>query len=263
MARPVRVVSGWTIGGGGRLRELVPLPPWLILLGRTTQWFLRHYVITAHLALWWLLVAEYSEAVGTIWFLLVTAATALGYVWISGRRAGVPLRLTIPALSRKWQMRSRWTSCATAAKLSVGSGDGARIAPLRRVSLTPTGGLRLTVDIGRVGRTVDELRSNAGAIASVVHAQRITVRPGQDLGFANVELSWSDPLLREVRLSDLPPPTRAHLPFGLTADSLPMSIALDSALLITGMTRSGKSTLTWTLLAMVRMLFKPDRKSVV
>lgn len=258
MARPVRVVSGWTIGGGGRLREMFPLPPWLILIGQGITWCVRHFLVTLHVGLWMYLVTVLGGAVGTIWFLLILLVTGAGYVGYSGRRAGVPLRLTLTALSRRRSLRRRWALCARGAKLTAGSGESSALATLKRVRLTPSGGLKAIVDVGQVGRTVDELRSSAGAIASVVHAQRITVRAGEDLGLGSIELSWADQLLRELRLSDLPPPTKTRLPFGLTTDELPVSVALDSALLVTGVTRSGKSGIIWVLLAMIRVLFTTE-----
>jgi hypothetical protein len=47
----VTQVSPWIPGGEGQLRDLLPLPPWLFLLGRAILHAFRHYLISLTLIL--------------------------------------------------------------------------------------------------------------------------------------------------------------------------------------------------------------------
>lgn len=39
-------VNPWIVGGEGQLRDLLPLPPWLFLVGRLLSNAARHYLVT-------------------------------------------------------------------------------------------------------------------------------------------------------------------------------------------------------------------------
>jgi hypothetical protein len=53
----VTQVNPWVVGGEGQFRDLIPLPPWLFLLGRALLHAFRHYLISLtlilSLLLWW------------------------------------------------------------------------------------------------------------------------------------------------------------------------------------------------------------------
>lgn len=92
-------VDPWIVGGQGQVRDLFPLPPWVILTGRALSQAARHYLITIvtltalYLWIWW----DWAWWQAFILFPLsiVTArATAItAYLWYKNP--------TIPLIARR------------------------------------------------------------------------------------------------------------------------------------------------------------------
>lgn len=263
MTQKVRVISGWTIGGGGQLRELIPFSPWLILLGRFIVWWLRRPVLLAEVVLLtylWIRLGGWVAAVlvdlavhVALGVVITTAAWALG---------GTTLPMIVTGQSRRRQLRSRWADCCEAANLVRRGGGELRIPALRRVRSTPTG-VRAVVLVGRVGRTTAHVAAGRESIAAVIGCREVYVRPGKHNGIALLEFAWGDPLRRTITLKDLPPPPGTDLTFGLTEDSDPIGLDPSTSALIIGLSGSGKSGVVWALVAALIRSNVPYRLIVI
>src|SRR5690349_14720410 len=73
----VRLVEPATIGSGVRLRELIHVPVWLLMLGRAVLWLFVHPVLTGALLL--VLVVWYRTN-SWLWGVLALVGALLGYV---------------------------------------------------------------------------------------------------------------------------------------------------------------------------------------
>jgi S-DNA-T family DNA segregation ATPase FtsK/SpoIIIE len=265
VARPVRVVSGWTLGGGGRVRELITLPWWLIVLGRVLRWFgVSHPLLTADgvgVVYVWIKTGSLALALATV--AVVDVALLACLIAVLLRLTGASLSAIIAGMSRRRQLRRQWPDVAAAAGLvRTVRGDQA-YPPLRRVRVTQTG-LRAVAYTGRVGKTVEKAVLGRGAMAAVMGCREVYVRQGKHSGITSLEFAWGDPLKRTLRLRDLPEPTsRAHLTFGITEDQEPVSIERDLSTLIVGLTGSGKSSTVWAMLAALVKSGIPYRLVVV
>lgn len=261
MTRAVRVVNPWTIGGGGRFRELIPLPVWLVLLGRLVAWLVRHPVVTAELTLAGWLTTRYGPRTGII-VTVVTNAGLLVAIAAVGSLGGMPLQAIVTGVSRRRRLRRRWFSAAAAAGAVLRDGGSRTAAPVRRLRPTAAG-LRASVAVGDVGKTADQLAAQRQKLAAVLGCREVYVRQGRHPGIATVDFVWGDPLLRTIRLRDLPSPEPDALTFALSEDGEPVSIQRDTSLLIAGLAGGGKSGTIWALLAAVVMSGVPYRLIVI
>lgn len=265
MARPVRVVSGWTIGGGGRLRELFPLPPWLILLGRALRWFVVHWRVTAELALLATLRYGTGSNASALWsWAAVNGVGAAVVIALVLRLSGASLLAILAGVSRRRKVRRLWPGAAEAARLVVTRrGLEPRVARLNRLRVTPAG-VAGTSPVGEVGKTVTDVARLRETLAAAIGCREVYVRRGAHPGIAKLEFAWGDPLTKTIRLSDLPPPTTSdRLVVGLTEDGTPIHVNVDTSLLVVGLTGSGKSSQIWALLAALNRSAIPYRLSVI
>ena len=97
----VTQVNPWIVGGEGQLRDLLPLPPWLFLLGRAVSTAFRHFLITSTfvfaLLLWWKgdVVWWVSFLLFPLIILLLRSSLITAYLWYKNP--------TIPLIARKNQ----------------------------------------------------------------------------------------------------------------------------------------------------------------
>lgn len=97
----VTQVNPWIVGGEGQLRDLLPLPPWLFLVGRLVATSVRHFLITSifivSILLWWR--ADWSPIAAFLLFpllvFLARSAIITSYLWYKNP--------TIPLIARKPQ----------------------------------------------------------------------------------------------------------------------------------------------------------------
>lgn len=95
----VTQVDPWIVGGEGQLRDLLPLPPWLFLVGRLLSSAFRHYLISmtvaASIYLWWQADWGWFPAlvVFPIGILLTRSILITAYLWYKNP--------TIPLIARK------------------------------------------------------------------------------------------------------------------------------------------------------------------
>jgi S-DNA-T family DNA segregation ATPase FtsK/SpoIIIE len=257
-------VSGWTIGGGGRLRELFPLSPWVILVGRLVRWFLVRPRLLAELALAACLLwrtGDWRSALA--WWVALNLLVAIVLIAVVLRLSGASPSAIVTGVSRRARLLRRWEECAVAARLARTTRGEVRIPPLRRVRITATG-LRVTALVGHVGRTVEHVTRERQTLAAVIGCREVYVRSGKNPGVVNLEFVWGDPLRRTIRLKDLPPPRDdSELTFGLSQDGDPVTVNRDTSLLVVGLTGSGKSGLIWALLASLVRSGVPYRLVVI
>jgi predicted GIY-YIG superfamily endonuclease len=266
LARAVRVISGWTIGGGGRVRELFPLSPWLIIAGRVLRWFVVHWRVTIELAgfatLWW-----YTRSVAVAGAILAGTNLVLAAVSIAVvlRLSGASVVAIITGMSRRRKVARLWPRAARAAKLVEPAMRGLepRLARLGRARVTPAG-VRATCRVGEVGKTVEHTARERQTLAAVMGCREVYIRKGKHPGLAILDFVWGDPLLKTIRLKDLPPiETSDRLIAGLTEAGQPIHVGLDTSLLVVGLTGSGKSSQIWALLASLIATRVPFRLTVI
>jgi hypothetical protein len=88
-------VDPWIFGGEGQLRDLLPLPPWLFLLGRGVASAFKHYLITITVILafilwiWW----DWSAVLAFIVFpsLVFLTRSTLVTAWLWYKNPTIPL----------------------------------------------------------------------------------------------------------------------------------------------------------------------------
>lgn len=260
---PVRQISGWTIGGGGKVRELFPLPPWMIVTGRLIAWLCRHPLVPGAVALvLWLGVGAGDWTSGPV--LLVLSALAYGghLVWRANRLAGGSVfRTSIPHVVKRWQIKLRWANACSAARMcSPLTGAPPKLKRLRMTSA----GYKFRVPIGKVGHTADELESRLDTLIAYIGANSGEVSKHSP-GLVDVELLWGDPTQRRQTLATVPdtPVADGALAFGLQTDGSPATALSYLSLLIVGASGSGKSNIVWALLAALIKRKIPFRLRVI
>ncbi len=265
MARPVRIIQWGTLGSGGRLRELVTLPVWLILVGRTLRWFCVRWRLTAELALlatlWW---GAGSPLAGAVWWAGLNAAGAIVVIAVALRLSGASLRAILTGVSRRRKVRAYWPRAASAARLVLTErGAEPRHARLANVRITAAG-VAATCRVGDVGKTAEHVVRERQTLAAVLGCREVIVSQGKHPGIVKLNFAWGDPLVKTIRLSDLPPSTTSdRLVAGLTEAGTPIHVGVDTSLLVVGLAGSGKSSQIWGLLAALVESKIPYRLTVI
>lgn len=246
---PTRHVSGWTIGGGGRLVELFPLPPWVIITGRLLVWLVTHPVHVAApaagiacwvwLGVWW--VAPLG-AIATVALVLVGLIA-----WESRAGTARGLRAIVSGMSRKRKLKARWESAAQQTGLHA-KGDSSVVPPLTGWALTQTG-VQAVCLMGHVGKHARAVVKASDDLAAACYADRCRVKV-QEAGIAVVRWDWGKHLGQTFRLPDVPPPSGPNLvSWGVTEDGGPAQTVANLSVLIGGASGSGKSYAAWAILA--------------
>ncbi len=105
-----------------------------------------------------------------------------------------------------------------------------------------------TVECGKVGVPVSAVQKAADTLAAVITCREVVVSP-QGLSVCQVSFHWRDPIGRSLPLADLPIAPDQHLAYGIRQDGSPATVRAAQSILIGGLTRAGKSSLIWCLLA--------------
>jgi len=136
---------------------------------------------------------------------------------------------------------------AALVKSPLEGGTSKRLPKLKRIRQTPLG-VAITVDVGRVSVSPDDVRSKAGKFRSGFRCRDVKVK---DLGGGTHlwQLNFDDPFKRIIRASELPKPSkRLHVVVGLDEDGHPIEKDLRLPNLVVGMQGAGKSSEVWTIL---------------
>jgi energy-coupling factor transporter ATP-binding protein EcfA2 len=250
----------WEIGGAGRFRDALVLPPWLFLLGVAAWWWVRRPMLLAMvvLGIWCGAVAGLPLAVIVV-ALLMVLRTGARVVWAARGCSPASPGILCVGMWRLWHVRRRWTDCCEAA--NVLSRVTRRPVPVRRWRIRPTG-VQCTARVGRVGRTVSELRKGVAAMAAVTGAEHVDVQQ-LSTAMATVTFLWGDVTTRELETVDLPGAPEGRASFGWDMAGKAVSVYTHLSLLIIGRTGSGKSTLAWALIASLIREGVPFRVRVI
>jgi hypothetical protein len=138
-----------------------------------------------------------------------------------------------------------WRDICTQAKITAPRGRA--YPPLRRYRIEPGGGVSVRSRLGGATETLIETPDLHHSIG----CRECTVTSPKS-GWVEIVATWADRLSRPVTLADLPEPPPGRVTFGLTATGGPAAIKYGESVLIGGITRSGKSTCIWCLLAGLR-----------
>lgn len=249
MTEPVRVVDGWTVGGGGRLRELWRPGAPVILAGRLTRWLFRHPAAVAVIAA--------GAAAAVRWGSLLAGALAAAAVailacagwlaWVSRRGSAANLRQILSGVARTWRVRRRWRATCGHAGLTE-RGRAAAVPPLRDVRITPTGLTAVAVP-GAIGRHAREVAKASDVIAASMFCDRVIVRQLSPSACV-VRWDWGRHLSATFRLHELPAPTSSNrIVYGVREDGTGAELVANLSTLIVGVSGSGKSSAAWAILA--------------
>jgi hypothetical protein len=141
-------------------------------------------------------------------------------------------------------------ACANNDKLQSKAKTGAMLPRLERVKMTADLGVECTVDMARIGRTVEDLQLMAPVIANVCRARRFIVTE-QSPGMAHVVVQFEDALNSVLQFRDLalPAPVKPGDPprfvGGITEHGLPLEVSTDKPIAVGGEQGSGKSVFGW------------------
>jgi DNA segregation ATPase FtsK/SpoIIIE, S-DNA-T family len=250
----------WAVGGPGRFRDAFPLPPWLFLSMRAFWWWVRHPVLSATvvLGLWIGVGSGIAAAAGVVVLIAVTRVGARVFWAARGCTPASPKNLCV-GMWRLWWVRRRWPDCCEAA--NVLSRGTKAIVPMRGWRIRPTG-VTAVARVGRVGRTVSELRKGAAALAAVTGAEHVDVT-ARGTGMAVVNFLWGDVTTKELETADLPGAPEGRASFGWDTGGQAATIYTNLSLLVVGRTGSGKSTLAWALIASLIREGVPFRLRVI
>lgn len=279
-ATPVRSVDSRSPASGRRPVEMLRMPDaawWAWWVGRALVRHPRRAVAV-------MLAVDVGARTGSA---LAGAGAAVGVygvaagVWaVRSRRAGGTTRPAdlILGAAHAHALRRAWPDMCAAARVSAPRGHG--LPRLRRWAVTPGGGITA---ITRLGAAVDTLAA-CPTLADAAGCREIVItRPHRDRhpwwmparmapawwpdrsghmpGWARVEAVWGDRLNRTITLADLEALSQpaGRIVYGTTVDKRPASIDPGKSVLIGGVTRSGKSTAVWCLLAGLRRAGIPTR----
>lgn len=249
MARPVRVVNPWSVGGGGKLRELIVVHWGWHLAWRILVWIVLHpahvgapalvVAVGVWTGIWWLGVAA-----GVIFAALVVT----GWVaWTARRGCAAGLGAILSGMSRRRRIDRRWPSLAHQAGIHS-KGNTEHVPPLRKWRITQTGVEAVCVT-GVIGQHARVVAKQADDLASGVFADRCAVKV-LNPSSALVRWDWGRHLGAECRLADVQPPTAPNMvSFGITEDGEPAELVANLSVLAGGASGSGKSTFAWAWLA--------------
>lgn len=249
MTSPVRIVKPWTVGGGGRLRELwEPGPVWIIA-GRFTGWWLRHPPHTAVLAAgvagaahWRSWLAGVLSAVGVA-VLIVAASIA----WACKRGSARGIHAIVTGMIRSRKVRRRWPYAAYAAGVTA-KGEAGAAPPLRDLRITQTG-LTAIAMTGAVGRHSLEVAKAADSLAASMFCSRVIVRAVEP-AVAVLRFDWGAHLAATYRLADLPVASAANrIVYGVRHNGAPAELVFNLSTLVVGVSGSGKSSTAWSIIA--------------
>lgn len=268
-ANPVRIIDPGTAGSGVRVRELIPISPWLVVFGRLLWWLVIHppvVIITAGaLALgylgrsWWIVGAGVAGGL----FLALLA----WFGWVAWRGSATGVWPILRGMSRMVTVKRRWPRVADRVGYSSSEDAGKMVPPLKAVTITQTG-VRANVITGAVVKGPKGLVTKSPDIAAGMFCDRVRVRPTQSWA-ADITFDWGRHLAQEYRLHDIPAANNipgqwpARVSFGITEEGGPAELIANLSVLVGGASGSGKSTAAWSILAAYIAAGVPIRVNVL
>jgi Helicase HerA, central domain len=263
IVRTREIGADWTLASIGSLGELIPVPVWVAVPWKLCVWSIRHWYLSGPFGLFiWLWTRLHSAILAGV-FTVLTLSFAISLTVLVGL-AAVPGGQIIPLVVnffRRRRVRARWLDVCEDVGLT--SRRGNRPCPRGTVTITATG-VRVIAYPGRIGKTYADVLKMADALAASFGARDVRVSKGRTQtrldrfhkrqghsspAIAVVDIDWSDVFSKTLSLTDLPGSPVGRCVIGLGEDNEPVTIGLDTSLLIGGVTGSGKSNLVWTILA--------------
>lgn len=228
------------IGSGARLTDLFPLPLWIFIPLKIAAWWVRHWWVTA------LILSAYF--LPTIYFILILLSVPLfmfGVIALNNRHHHP--RAWVTAALRLVRVRLSWTRACEAGELNDGPHRPRLTSFKRPAKIVNDRGtaLEFTLNLSRVGLTVNDLEKGKDYVAATLNARRTRVHRLTP-GIARFTIEWERKLQRSAVANPAHQINATQLPrIELDQDVL---IELDTSILVVGESGSGKSNLTWDIL---------------
>lgn len=241
-SRPVHVRNPWAIGGGGRLADLFPFSPSTVLFGRALKWLVLHPKTTILVTVF--IVAYFNNAIGATVGLMAVVLMGVT-IWLYWRDWNYHNRKSFAFMTkgiwRLFVLKRKWYIAASVANFN-------RTPKLKNMHSTPNG-LQVDVLVGKAYHTTNDLISGSDEITAVLGANECKVEPITP-GKARMHLVWGDPTSRVLFLDDIAQiGSDTEVAFALDPDGLPVTISLETSMLIVGESGSGKSNTLWSIIA--------------
>lgn len=227
---------------GARITDLFALPVWLWIPYRMVRWIFRHWYVALILTTMWFMPWQY-----VLISILSLPLILFTYVYAHNPRH----RPTAVARAALYLSRARmnWRRACESAELTDGPRSPRLVAlwpsrPPRIANETGTS-LTFTINLARVGLTVNNLEDNKDYIAAALDARRTRIHRLTP-GVAKFTIEWEKRLSRSVVANPTHQINTTQLPrVELDQD---VFLELDTSLLVVGESGSGKSNLTWVIL---------------
>jgi DNA segregation ATPase FtsK/SpoIIIE, S-DNA-T family len=238
-------VSPWIPGGDGRLRDLFPMPPLLILTGRALLRAFHHYYISLTV-IGYLILLFYRPFNAHPFIILPTYFLTILLVALTifhFRNPSIPPPLIPRAVLYQYKVLRRWPTY---------------LPPLTRLRSPSTTTVTATTDMSKIGDSPITLERETPLLASILHAPNVrTQRLSSSKAHVIVEYGLTShrrtPSHR-ARNRSMPP---------LSSLLIEPGINLSTSVLIGGETGSGKSNLVWYIIAQLNQYRIPYRLTVI
>jgi hypothetical protein len=227
------------VGSGAKLTDLFPLPMWMFIPLKMMAWWVKRWYITA--------LALSFYFLDWFWFVFILLSVPMfliGTVAVHNRHhrpsawARAALRLA--------RVRLSWTRACEAGELNDGPHRPRLTTPKRPLKIVNDQGtaLEFTLNLARVGLTVNDLERGKDYVAATLNARRTRVHRLTP-GIARFTIEWERKLSRSSVANPKDQIHASQLPrIELDQDVL---IELDTSILVVGESGSGKSNLTWDI----------------
>lgn len=236
-------------------------------------WQLRGAAAAAALIVCWYFVRSFWPGLGagvTLiagWYLLRLIRWVLRRVQATAD-AGIPLdpwRMVKDLLAERGrvvEVEERWALAMRAQGVVYD-----RQSPkLHRLSSTPDGAVRASINLAGIGGNLDKIIHIAadGTLAGIMHCQEVTVDPDENrLGRATITFHKRPPLQRSFALADLPASGTDAISFGVEASGRAASVRYGLSMLIGAATGAGKSVLFWNMFADILRDGRPTELTLI
>jgi hypothetical protein len=155
---------------------------------------------------------------------------------------------------RARHLRRQWEVACTTSKLTGGRD---RIPPtLRNLRSDVNGDMIASIRPGELGVSVDKILKNAAMIAEVIGCRELIVTH-TTIGAADLLFMWTEAIAQVLPASEVPPAPKGRIAYGIRRDGSPATIAVGTHVLVSGMTGSGKSGITWDVLGYLNAVKLP------
>lgn len=144
-------------------------------------------------------------------------------------------------------VHKQWTAFCQAHGIT---GIGKTIPKLHKIKGTVSGDLTALIAPGplSVKGGVEKIASLAATIAETCGCVEVLIR-NTGVGYATLTFLWTQAMERVLPVAQLPRAPKGQMAYGVRRDGKPATLTVGLSVLASGLTGSGKSGLTWALLA--------------